>query len=84
MAYTDAEMHPKRLDKIQLAAQIASGQNPVTIVPIIVDTRRKESASNLSASNEDRDQLHERVDTSNANSSDTDGHDDEEQRPNDE
>lgn len=58
IAYTDDEMKPERLDKVRQAAEIASRTGPISIVPLIVDARRKVSASKLKASTADHDELH--------------------------
>jgi hypothetical protein len=57
IAYLDRDLGPDRLSKIERAVDIASSDS-VTIEAVVIDARPKESSSNLSASAQDRGQLH--------------------------
>lgn len=60
VAYTDDEMSESRVAKIAKAAKLASAHNSIDVIPIIIDARPKESASNLKASPAERNELHGR------------------------
>lgn len=60
IAYLDKDLEGDRREKLERAAEIVSRTRGVEVTPIIIDARSKESASNLQASQEDRDDLHER------------------------
>lgn len=57
IAYLDKDMETERLGKVGRAAEIAS-RNGLTVEPVVIDARSKESASKLKASESDREQLH--------------------------
>jgi len=63
IAYTDDEMKPDRVQKVRRAAEIASETHGVAIEVVVIDTRPKESASNVKASPDSRNRLHRPVTT---------------------
>jgi hypothetical protein len=64
VAYTDDEMAASRLQKIDQAAQMVSSANHISVRPVIIDARRKLSASKLKATSEQREQLRKSADSS--------------------
>jgi len=66
IAYTAEELTLARLEKIRRAAKLATDQSGVEVRPIIIDASRKESASDLQAPKELRDELHGRSSPSDA------------------
>jgi hypothetical protein len=61
IAYTDNEMTSDHLAKAQKAADIASRRYNVDVRPVVVDARRKDSASRLKPPADLRDELHHRA-----------------------
>jgi hypothetical protein len=61
IAYKDSDVEEERYEKIQAAASIASKEN-VRVIPLLIDARRKVSASNTHASEAERAQLHGSLD----------------------
>jgi hypothetical protein len=57
VAYTDADLSPQRVNKVERAAQLASAHNSLDIAAVIIDARLKLSASKLKATEEERSQL---------------------------
>ena len=64
VAYTDDEMAPSRLQKVEQAAQMVSNANHISVRTVIIDARRKVSASKLKATSEQREDLHRGTDNS--------------------
>jgi hypothetical protein len=64
VAYTDEDMDPSRLDKIDQAARMASRENNIDVRAIVIDARQKLSASKLKATIEEREELHRDADDS--------------------
>ena len=64
VAYTSEEMAASRLQKIEQAAQMASKVNHLDVRTVIIDARRKPSASKLKATAEEREELHRDVNNS--------------------
>lgn len=62
IAYTEPEMAPSRIQKVRRAAVLASSANSIDIAVVIIDARQKKSASELKASQSERDALHDRQD----------------------
>ncbi|MFI7156554.1 hypothetical protein [Micromonospora chalcea] len=58
VAYTDDEMTSNHIDKVHKAARIASQRHGVDVRAVIVDARKKTSASKVKPPKEMRDELH--------------------------
>lgn len=59
IAYTDEEMAAASCEKVEKAAALASEKNSITITPLIIDARRKISASKERMTPEERAELRE-------------------------
>jgi hypothetical protein len=57
VAYTDGEMAAAPREKVEKAAALASERNGITITPLIVDARRKVSASKERMTPAEREEL---------------------------
>ncbi|MEU8368740.1 hypothetical protein [Micromonospora tulbaghiae] len=59
IAYEDSELTPEHHAKIRRAAQLSSEHHGITVIPIVVDARPKESASKTKAASSLRGRLHQ-------------------------
>ncbi|PPA59779.1 hypothetical protein BAW75_15215 [Micromonospora chalcea] len=58
IAYTDDEMAESHINKIHKAARIASDRHNIDVRPVVIDARKKDSASKIKPPQDMRDELH--------------------------
>jgi hypothetical protein len=61
VAYTNEEMSPTRIEKVEQAGRIASSHNAIRVETVVIDARSKRSASKLTATADERNELHDRT-----------------------